>query len=71
MPFVWLNIVFNSHTANIRVFLGKTKNICKKTYTVVNIAQRANHPTSTLLPIDVRMQALVGKAQSAALTSRT
>ena len=37
----------------------------------VNIAQRANHPTSTILPIDGRMQALVGKAQSAASTSRT
>ena len=37
----------------------------------VNIAQRAKHPTSTVLPIDGRMQALVGKAQSAASTSRT
>ena len=37
----------------------------------VNIAQRANHPTSTVLPIDGRMQALVGKALSAASTSRT
>ena len=37
----------------------------------VNIAQRANHPTSTVLPIDGKMQALVGKAQSAASTSRT
>lgn len=37
----------------------------------VNIAQRANHPTSTILPIDGKMQALVGKAQSASSTSRT
>ena len=37
----------------------------------VNIAQRANHPTSTVLPIDGRMQALVGKALSAASTSGT
>jgi IS605 OrfB family transposase len=37
----------------------------------VNIAQRANHPTSTVLPIDGKMQALVGKAQSVASTSRT
>lgn len=37
----------------------------------VNIAQRANHPTSTVLPIDGKMQALVGKALSAASTSRT
>lgn len=37
----------------------------------VNIAQRANHPTSTILPIDGKMQALVGKALSAASTSRT
>ena len=37
----------------------------------VNIAQRANHPTTTVLPIDGKMQALVGKAQSTASTSRT
>jgi IS605 OrfB family transposase len=37
----------------------------------VNIAQRANHPTPTVLPIDGKMQALVGKAQSASSTSRT
>ena len=37
----------------------------------VNIAQRANHPTSTVLPIDGRMQALVGRALSAASTSGT
>ena len=37
----------------------------------VNIAQRANHPTSTILPIDGKMQAMVGKALSAASTSRT
>jgi IS605 OrfB family transposase len=36
----------------------------------VNIAQRANHPTSTILPIDGKIQALVGKALSAASTSR-
>ena len=27
----------------------------------MNIAQRANHPTSTVLPIDGKIQALVGK----------
>ena len=37
----------------------------------VNIAQRANHPTSTILPIDGKMQAMAGKALSAASTSRT
>lgn len=37
----------------------------------VNIAQRANHPTSTVLPIDGKMRVLVGKALSAASTSRT
>ena len=37
----------------------------------VNIAQRANHPTSTILPIDGRIKAMVGKALSAASTSRT
>ena len=37
----------------------------------VNIAQRANHPTSTILPIDGKMRALVGKALSAASTSKT
>ena len=37
----------------------------------VNIAQRANHPTSTVLPIDGRIKALVGKAQSVSSTSRT
>jgi len=28
--FYYLNIIFNSHIANIGVFLRKTKNICKK-----------------------------------------
>ena len=37
----------------------------------VNIAQRANHPTSTILPVGSKMQALVGKVLSAASTSRT
>ena len=37
----------------------------------VNIAQRANHPTTTVSPIDGKMQALVGKALSTASTSRT
>ena len=36
----------------------------------VNIAQRAKHPTSTCLPIDGKLSALVGKAQSMASTSR-
>ena len=36
----------------------------------VNITQRANHPTSTVLPIDGKIQALVGKALSAASTSK-
>lgn len=36
----------------------------------VNIAQRANHPTSTTLPIDGRMQAMVGKGLSASSTSK-
>ena len=29
-PFIWLNIIFNSHIANIGFFFGKIKNICKK-----------------------------------------
>ena len=37
----------------------------------VNIAQRANHPTTTVLPIDGKMQALVGKPQSTGSTSET
>ena len=37
----------------------------------VNIAQRANHPTPTILPIDGKMQALVGKVSSMTSTSRT
>lgn len=37
----------------------------------VNIAQRANHPTTTVLPIDGKMQALVGKPQSIGSTSET
>lgn len=37
----------------------------------VNIAQRANHPTSTILPIDGKMKALVGKVLSTTSTSRT
>ena len=36
----------------------------------VNIAQRAKHPTSTVLPIDGRMQAMVGKALLAASMSK-
>lgn len=37
----------------------------------VNIALRANHPTSTVLPIDGKMKALVGKVLSMTSTSRT
>ena len=37
----------------------------------VNIARRANHPTSTVLPIDGGMSALVGRARSTARSSRT
>ena len=36
----------------------------------VNIAQRANHPTSAVLPIDGKIQVLAGKALSAASTSK-
>jgi IS605 OrfB family transposase len=37
----------------------------------VNIAQRANHPASTVLPIDGKMNAMVGKPQSIGSTSET
>ena len=32
----------------------------------INIAHRANHPTSTTMPVDGALIALVGKAQSTA-----